>query len=148
MGLERDYAKLLTAYVARKMKVAVAFIPEMKAALQTSNMTGHINLVIDQIGQAMESADVLTGTMQKMARLVETHTEKETDAEFRSVFSLSAPLLPGPLKSQPVTDVGRQDAAAPDLEELKRAWLMRPCNLPIWSVAISTARFVSLWAMS
>lgn len=129
MGLERDYAKLLTAYVARKMKVVAAFIPEMKTALQSSNTTGHINLVIDQIGQAMESADVLTGTMQKMARLVETHTEKETDAEFRSVFSLSAPLLPGPLKSQPVTDVGRQDAAAPDLEELKRAWVDQNLDL-------------------
>ena len=43
MGLERDYAKLLTAYVARKVKVASAFIPEMKAALQTSNTTGHMN---------------------------------------------------------------------------------------------------------
>lgn len=129
MGLERDYAKLLTAYVARKMKVVAAFIPEMKTALQSSNTTGHINLVIDQIGQAMENADVLTGTMQKMARLVETHTEKETDAEFRSVFSLSAPLLPGPLKSQPVTDVERQDAAAPDLEELKRAWVDQNLDL-------------------
>lgn len=129
MGLERDYAKLLTAYVARKMRVVAAFIPEMKTALQSSNTTGHINLVIDQIGQAMESADVLTGTMQKMARLVETHTEKETDAEFRSVFSLSVPLLPGPLKSQPVTDVGRQDAASPDLEELKRAWVDQNLDL-------------------
>ena len=129
MGLERDYAKLLTAYVARKVKVASAFIPEMKAALQSSNTTGHINLVIDQMAQAMESPDVLTGTMQKMARLVETHTEKETDAEFRSVFSLSVPLLPGTLKNQPVTDVGRQDAASPDLEELKRAWVDQNLDL-------------------
>lgn len=129
MGLERDYAKLLTAYVARKMKVASAFIPEMKAALQTSNMTGHINLVLDQMEQAMESADVMTRTMQKMARLVEDHTEKETDAEFRSVFSLSAPLLPGLLKNQPVTDIGRQDAAFPDLEELKQAWVDQNLDL-------------------
>lgn len=129
MGLERDYAKLLTAYVARKMKVAAAFIPEMKEALQTSNMTGHINVVLDQMEQAMESADVLTGTMQKMARLVEAHTEKETDAEFRSVFSLSAPLLPGLLKNQPVTNIGRQDAAFPDLEELKQAWVDQNLDL-------------------
>lgn len=129
MGLERDYAKLLTAYVARKIKVASAFIPEMKAALQTSNMTGHINVVLDQMEQAMESADVMTGTMQKMARLIEAHTEKETDAEFRSVFSLSAPLLPGLLKNQPVTNIGRQDAAFPDLEELKQAWVDQNLDL-------------------
>lgn len=129
IGLERDYAKLLVAYVDRKMKVVKAFIPEMKAALQSPNTTGHISLVLDQMEQAMENADVMTVTMQKMARLVEDHTGKETDAEFKSVLATSAPILPGLLKNQPVTDVGRQDAASTDLEEIKRAWIDQNLDL-------------------
>lgn len=122
LSYERDYAKKLTAYVDRKFKIIKAFLPEMRAAIESpSAMNARIEIVIDEIRRAVENAETMTAAINRTYQLVNRYNESEFNAIIGSVFGKGTEL-----NGQPMP--GRMDAVD-DLAELKELWVQENLDL-------------------
>lgn len=122
LSYERDYAKKLTAYVDRKFKIIKAFLPEMRAAIESpSAMNARIEIVIDEIRRAVENAETMTASINCTYQLVDRYNESEFNAIIGSVFGKGTKL-----NGQPMP--GNMDAVD-DLAELKDLWVQENLDL-------------------
>jgi len=121
MAYERSYAKMLAAYVKRKMDVVNVFLPDMVAAVQSSGQADNIGMVADLIKVSVEDAEKLRPIMHRMYGQVERYNKAEFDAITRSVFGL--PLSNVDMSGQLHFDaeIGSQD--------LERLWVDQNLDL-------------------
>lgn len=137
LSQERLYAKYLVAYVERKFKVIQAFIPELKDVILTygiktdadDDMTlvnAHMDVVIDQMTQAVESPDVMRPVIQRMFQTVDAYALHEFNAITKSLFGFPLPEL---LRQVPPINA-RTDAAVDDeIAKYRDIWVQNNLDL-------------------
>ncbi len=97
LSYERNYAKLLVAYVQRKFKVIRAFAPELREAmLSLSDAALRTEIIIDGISRAVENAETMTNVIKAAYEQVNRYNQAEFDAIMTSLFGTTLSGSPSP----------------------------------------------------
>lgn len=137
LSQERLYAKYLVAYVQRKFKVIQSFVPELKDVILTYGIktnadedntlvNAHMDVVIDQMTQAVESPDVMRPVIQRLFQTVNEYALREFNAITKSLFGYPLPEI---LRIIP-PKAPRMDAAVDDeIAKYKDLWVQQNLDL-------------------
>lgn len=116
LSIEREYAKILVAYVKQKMRTIKTFLPDFETLAQNYNAAS-ADVLLDLITRKTQGA----GNMQAQVERIYTRVESYNVAEFNSICnSVFGTGLAG------ITSK-RQDAD--DMQALKEAWVQQNLDL-------------------
>lgn len=116
LSIEREYAKILVAYVKQKIQTIKTFLPDLEALAQNYNAAS-ADVLLDLIARKTQGA----GSMQTQVSRIYARVDSYNETEFTSIcYSVFGTGLAGIASN-------RQDAD--DLQALKEAWVQQNLDL-------------------
>ncbi len=116
LSIEREYAKILVAYVKQKMQIIKTFLPDL-AALAQNYSAASADVLLDLIARKTQDAGSMQAHVARIYARVESYNAAEFNSICNSVFGTG---LAG------ITSK-RQDAD--DMQALKEAWVQQNLDL-------------------
>lgn len=116
LSIEREYAKILVAYVKKKMQIIKTFLPDLEALAQNYSAAS-TDVLLDLIARKTQDA----GSMQAQVSRIYARVDSYNAAEFTSIcYSVFGTQL---------TTVSKNRQDADDLQALKEAWVQQNIDL-------------------
>ena len=116
LSIEREYAKILVAYVKQKIQTIKTFLPDLEALAQNYNAAS-ADVLLDLIARKTQDAGSMQAHVARIYARVESYNAAEFNSICNSVFGTG---LAG------ITS-DRQDAD--DMQALKEAWVQQNIDL-------------------
>lgn len=116
LSIEREYAKVLVAYVKQKMQIIKTFLPDLEALAQNYSAAS-ADVLLDLIARKTQDAGSIQAHVARIYARVESYNAAEFNSICNSVFGTGFAGITS----------DRQDAD--DMQALKEAWVQQNIDL-------------------
>lgn len=116
LSIEREYAKVLVAYVKQKMQTIKTFLPDLEVLAQNYSAAS-ADVLLDLIARKTQDAGSMQTQVSRIYARVDSYNETEFTSICYSVFGTQ------------LTTVSKDRQDADDLQSLKEAWVQQNIDL-------------------